>query len=63
MGIRKLNKFLTSRGIYNSYRNMNEFINKLKNNKSNITHSGKIVIAIDFWLYIHKFIHSYHDIC
>lgn len=59
MGVRKLNKFLTTREIIKSYRNIQEFINKLKSNKSNNnSHNGKIVIAIDFWLYAHKFLHS-----
>jgi 5'-3' exonuclease len=56
MGVRKLNKFLTTRKIIKSYRNIQEFINKLENN--NNSHNGKIVIAIDFWLYAHKFLHS-----
>lgn len=64
MGIRKLNKFLMNKNIYRSYRNINEFIthlndtndtNKIINNSQN----GKIIIAIDFWLYAHKFLHSH----
>ena len=57
MGVRKLNKFLTTREITKSYRNIQEFINKLRIEKNN-SHNGKIVIAIDFWLYAHKFLHS-----
>src|SRR5437660_1034850 len=72
MGIRKLNKFLTNKNILNIYHNMQEFVNKIKLNdctvnnntdcqetmQQNNTSSGKIVIAIDFWLYVHKFLHS-----
>lgn len=54
MGIRKLNKFLMTRNIVRSYRNIQEFITCIDNN----AHNGKIVIAIDFWLYAHKFLHS-----
>jgi 5'-3' exonuclease len=59
MGVRKLNKFLTTRDIIKSYRNIQEFIDEHKYTKnSNNSHNGKIVIAIDFWLYAHKFLHS-----
>src|SRR5207253_4499852 len=60
MGVRKLNKFLTTREIIRPYRNIQEFIIELRKsdeNKNN-SHNGKIVIAIDFWLYAHKFLHS-----
>ena len=58
MGIRKLNKFLTNREIFITYQNLQEFIDKHKFERNNNSHSGKIVIAIDFWLYAHKFLHS-----
>lgn len=58
MGVRKLNKFLTSRDIVKSYHNIQDFINKLKRENINNSHNGKIIIAIDFWLYAHKFLHS-----
>jgi hypothetical protein len=53
MGIRKLNKFLTTREITKSYRNIQEFINTLKkdNGFRNNSSNGKIIVAIDFWLY------------
>ena len=52
MGIRKLNKFLTSKNLIKSYYNINSYVNKYK------TYNNKIVIAIDFWLYANKFSHS-----
>ena len=59
MGVRKLNKYLTDRGIVKCYHNLPEFINKLRSNECvNNTKSGKIVFAVDFWLYVHKFLHS-----
>lgn len=59
MGVRKLNKYLTDRGVIKSYRNLSEFINKLRNGECvNNTNNGKIVFAVDFWLYAHKFLHS-----
>ena len=58
MGIRKLNKFLTSRKYINSYRNLHDFMNKIKKDNTNNSHNNKIVLAIDFWLYAHKFLHS-----
>lgn len=59
MGVRKLNKFLTNQEIIKTYRNIQEFIQNIKTNKiKNNTHNGKIVVAIDFWLYAHKFLHS-----
>lgn len=58
MGVRKLNKFLTNKNLIISYRNLYDYINKLKKSGSNNAHNGKIVIAIDFWLYAHKFLHS-----
>src|SRR5271166_4045284 len=60
MGVRKLNKFLTNREIIRTYRNIQEFIVELKNEDrcNNNAHNGKIIIAIDFWLYAHKFLHS-----
>jgi 5'-3' exonuclease len=60
MGVRKLNKFLTTRGIIKTYRNIQEFIIELKkgDKSKNNSHNGKIIIAIDFWLYAHKFLHS-----
>lgn len=54
MGVRKLNKFLTNKNLIITYRNINEFVNKYKNNNP----EKKIIIAIDFWLYAHKFLHS-----
>lgn len=56
MGVRKLNKFLTERNVINIYHNLQEFINNI--NPRNNSKTGKIVIAIDFWLYAHKFLHS-----
>lgn len=60
MGVRKLNRFLTNREIIRTYRNIQEFIIELKNKDRcfNNAHNGKIIIAIDFWLYAHKFLHS-----
>ncbi len=58
MGIRKLNKFLISRESIISYRNIPDYVNKLKTTNHNNAHNNKIIIAIDFWLYAHKFLHS-----
>lgn len=60
MGVRKLNKFLISRETIIPYRNIPDFVNKLKNagDEHNNAHNNKIIIAIDFWLYAHKFLHS-----
>jgi 5'-3' exonuclease len=59
MGVRKLNKYLTDRGIITCYRNLAEFIDKLRCDETiNNTKSGKIIFAVDFWLYAHKFLHS-----
>lgn len=58
MGIRKLNKFLISRDSIISYRNIPDYVNQLKITNNNNAHNNKIIIAIDFWLYAHKFLHS-----
>jgi 5'-3' exonuclease len=58
MGVRKLNKFLTNRNIIQTYHNLDEFIININSESRNNSNSGKIVIAIDFWLYAHKFLHS-----
>ena len=58
MGVRKLNKFLTNKELIITHNNLRDFINTKHDNKSNNSHNGKIVIAIDFWLYAHKFLHS-----
>lgn len=54
MGVRKLNKFLTNRDLINTYRNINDFVDKRRKDNPD----KKIIIAIDFWLYAHKFLHS-----
>lgn len=56
MGVRKLNKYLTNLNIIKTYQNINEFVDE--NKTINISKSGKFVIAIDFWLYAHKFLYS-----
>ncbi len=59
MGIRKLNKYLMNNNLVNSYNNIEQFIQIQKINKRiNGNKNNKIIIAIDFWLYIHKFLHS-----
>lgn len=58
MGVRKLNKFLTNRGVIKIYRNIHNFVDYLKLDHNNNSRNGKIIIAIDFWLYAHKFLHS-----
>lgn len=61
MGIRKLNKFLISLGIMKTYQDLNEYIGTFYKdcpNTKNNSRCGKIVIAIDFWLYVHKYLHS-----
>lgn len=50
MGIRKLNKFLTNKECLISYNNLYNFKEKFK--------KDTVVIGIDFWLYVHKFLHS-----
>lgn len=59
MGIKRLNKFLTNRKIFRTYRNTHEYINRYRGSDDNNSCNGKIIIAIDFWLYAHKFLHSY----
>jgi len=54
MGVRKLNKFLVSKGLTISHNNMQDFIKSRRHNQNN-----RNVIAIDFWLYAHKFLHSF----
>ena len=58
MGVRKLNKFLTDKNIIKTYENLYEFIDNIKLESRNNSHNNKIVVAIDFWLYTHKFLHS-----
>lgn len=52
MGVRKLNKFLVSRNLTIYHHNMHNFIESRRCDTKNK------VIAIDFWLYAHKFLHS-----
>ena len=56
MGIRKLNTFLTTMNAIIFYNNIHEFVDKIKIN--NNAKNGKIIIGIDFWLFVHKFLHS-----
>jgi flap endonuclease-1 len=59
MGVRKLNKFLTNKHLVTEYKNLFEYISHIHMNPHfNNCKSGKVVIAIDFWLYAHKFLHS-----
>jgi len=58
MGIRKLNKFLINKGLVIEYSSLYDYINHIKTSKCNNSLNGKIIIAIDFWLYAHKFLHS-----
>lgn len=57
MGVRKLNKFLNEKNLVNKYDNLEKYIESIK--ESNVaTHNGYRMVAIDFWLYVHKFLHS-----
>jgi 5'-3' exonuclease len=56
MGIRRLNKFLTTHNYVTEYHSLNEYTDVLKHNQN--MPDKKIVIAVDFWLYVHKFLHS-----
>jgi 5'-3' exonuclease len=59
MGIRKLNKYLVNNNLINTYHNIEDFAEKIRDNSIiNRTENNKIIIAIDFWLYVHKFLHS-----
>jgi flap endonuclease-1 len=59
MGVRKLNKFLIERDLIIEHADLKKYIDSIKQNPStNNCKSGRIVIAIDFWLYVHKFLHS-----
>jgi 5'-3' exonuclease len=58
MGVRKLNKFIKENYLIKEYHNLSRFINinKRHNNKLSC-----IILAIDFWLYAHKFAYSYNN--
>ena len=59
MGVRKMTSFLINKDIIKKKRNIREFCESIHNNKiNNNCKNGKIIIAIDFWLYAHKFLHS-----
>lgn len=51
MGVRKLNRFLCNRDLINVYPSISSFVSKYRGR-------GRVVIAIDFWLYANKFLHS-----
>jgi flap endonuclease-1 len=57
MGIKKLYKFLNNRKLIKKYNSLTKYVNNNKNNNKK-----SIVIAIDFWLYAHKFKYSYGNI-
>lgn len=62
MGIRKLNKFLKDKNLYNSYGNLGEFATYNDPNKSAYKkYHSTLVIAVDVWLYAHKFTYSYSN--
>lgn len=52
MGVRKLNKFIVSRNLTIYHPTMHDYVESQQHNTKNK------VIAIDFWLYAHKFLHS-----
>ena len=56
MGIKKLNKFLSQKGLIKSYYNINNYVNKYK------SMNKKLIIGVDFWLYANKFSHSFDGI-
>ena len=61
MGVRKLNKFLTDKGLTQEYSDLEHYIEHIRSDpdkNNNRIDDDKIVIAIDFWLYVHKFLHS-----
>lgn len=60
MGIKKLNKFLSEHNLVTQYSTLTKYVNIRKKDKiTHITNSNSIVIAVDFWLYAHKFTYSY----
>lgn len=59
MGVRKLNKFLTTKQLITEHNNLYEYVKTLElHPEQNNCKTKQIVIAIDFWLYAHKFLHS-----
>jgi len=58
MGVKKLNKFLSEKHLIKEYSSINSYVNvHLLNNKCK-----SIFVAVDFWLYAHKFTYSYGNI-
>lgn len=52
MGVRGLYKFLREKGLSYVYPNINSYVRRYR--KKN----GRVIVAIDFWLYANKFIRS-----
>ena len=57
MGVRKLNKFLNEKKLIRTYANLEIYIESIKNMKLS-KNNGYYMVAIDFWLYAHKTLHS-----
>jgi len=58
MGVRKLYKFLKEKKLIKEYSNLTRYVNVRKKDIVR-NNSESIVVAIDFWLYAHKFSYSY----
>ncbi|AYV76058.1 MAG: putative flap endonuclease 1-like [Terrestrivirus sp.] len=60
MGVRKLYKFLSEKKLIKEYPNLTRYVNSRKRDKiQHMINSESIIVAIDFWLYAHKFTYSY----
>ena len=60
MGIKKLNKFLSEHNLVTQYSTLTRYVNVRRKDKiEHITNSNSIIVAVDFWLYAHKFTYSY----
>ena len=58
MGIKKLNKFLTEKNCFNQSRNLDVYLNNSRRRPERI----ELVLAVDVWLYAHKFQYSHNNI-
>jgi 5'-3' exonuclease len=61
MGVKKLYKFLSELKLITEYPTLTKYVNTQLKNKNNklINPNNSIVVAIDFWLYAHKFTYLY----
>lgn len=59
MGIKRLYKFLSERGCIKEYSNLTTYVNNIRRKQNK---QEPIIIAIDFWLFAHKYSYSFGDI-